>query len=291
MSSLSVAKSSGALLIFALVLGSACTSTSPTAETISTAPVRKTIGAAGGTVASSDSAVTMTIPAGAVSADIEITIDRVTAPATGAIGQVFEIGPTGTKFTQPVTLTFRYADADLGGNAPNKFAASTVINGAWQAIASSVIDPAARTIAGTTTHLSPYAIARLAEATTVEDAGDAGPADVTPDASLDAAGPDCATLNQGKGITDAKAAASALGAALNVARDCTGSNACIEHTTPSGACYGISTGASTSAVNAADTAFIAKLAALTSAESECYRPTAIGCGQIVWVCKSGQCSL
>jgi len=287
----SLAKLSAALLLFALV-GSACSSTSsPAPDPASTTPVKKTIGASGGTVSSSDSAVTVTVPAGAVNGDVEITIARIAAPVTGAIGQAFEIGPTGTQFNQPVTVMFRYADADLGGKEPSAFAASTVIDGAWRAIAASVIDPAAHTIAGTTTHLSPYAIATVvAAATGTEDAGDAGTPDAPSDAGTDAAEtPSCETLNQGKGITEAKAAAATLVSKLNVAAACGSGGACAKHKTPAGMCYGLSVGASTTDVDAAAVALLDKVKAMTAAESECYRSVSSGCDQGS-VCTLGWCS-
>src|SRR5262249_13167047 len=57
---------------------------------------RQVVGPNGGTAATSNGRLKVLIPAGALKADVAITIQQVDSPAGGAIGQVYEIGPTGT---------------------------------------------------------------------------------------------------------------------------------------------------------------------------------------------------
>jgi hypothetical protein len=65
-----------------------------------------TVGTTGGTVSLSQGP-TLSIPANALGADVTITIARSAATApTGALSPIFQFGPDGTTFAQPVTVTF-----------------------------------------------------------------------------------------------------------------------------------------------------------------------------------------
>ena len=103
--------------------------------------------------------ISVTIPPGALDHDITISITPIAAPAAGALGQAFEIGPTGTQFLQPVLITFSYTDAELDGSAASAYAVDTIVDGAWQPVSAPMVDPYTHTISGTSTHLSPYALA------------------------------------------------------------------------------------------------------------------------------------
>jgi hypothetical protein len=134
--------------------------------------VATNIGPAGGTIGAMG--VTVTIPARALSADLWMTIRLSAQPGPdGTVSPVFDIGPTGTMFTQPITIAFDYTDTELADLSPSDFAVetSTASSGAtWTALAPIVVDIYAHTIAGQTTHLSPYALVEhasgLADATT-----------------------------------------------------------------------------------------------------------------------------
>jgi hypothetical protein len=66
----------------------------------------KTIGPSGGEVALSGGAA-LTVPAGALNADVRVSITQSSAARPqGALGPVFEFGPSGTTFATPVTVTF-----------------------------------------------------------------------------------------------------------------------------------------------------------------------------------------
>jgi hypothetical protein len=81
-------------------------------------PVTKTIGAAGGTIISSDSMVELDIPAGALSGDVPVTIQPLTNEAPGGIGLSYDFLPNGTVFSTPARLKFRYIDDSLPGTLP-----------------------------------------------------------------------------------------------------------------------------------------------------------------------------
>ncbi len=76
------------------------------------------IGAAGGSVVSADGVVTLAIPAGALAADTEVTLDVVppamwppSLAAAEPIGGIYALGPEGTTFAVPATLTWTFATA------------------------------------------------------------------------------------------------------------------------------------------------------------------------------------
>jgi len=81
-------------------------------------PVSKTIGSGGGLLASSDGKIELTIPAGALSSNTNISIQPVTNEAPGGIGLSYHLMPDGTKFAKPVTLTYHYTDKDINGTTP-----------------------------------------------------------------------------------------------------------------------------------------------------------------------------
>ena len=118
----------------------------------------KVVGTSGGAVTSSDGNLAVSIPAGALPADVTITTEPAAAPADGAVGAVYEIGPTGTQFAMPVTLTLHYDAADLNGAAESSLRVATFAGGSWQLLPGAVVDRQAKTVSGVTTHLSPYAV-------------------------------------------------------------------------------------------------------------------------------------
>jgi hypothetical protein len=80
--------------------------------------VSKIIGPAGGTLVSADSVVELKIPAGALSSDVNVTIQPVTNEAPGGIGLSYDFLPNGTIFSTPATATFHYLDDSLDGTLP-----------------------------------------------------------------------------------------------------------------------------------------------------------------------------
>ncbi|MHB1097162.1 MAG: hypothetical protein ACYC3F_13435 [Gemmatimonadaceae bacterium] len=88
----------------------------------STAPVKdpNVLGSAGGTIQAGNGAVTLSVPAGALSAEVKLTATPRADPAGDtrtSVGTPYEFGPEGTKFLQPVTLTFKYDKSKLPAGA------------------------------------------------------------------------------------------------------------------------------------------------------------------------------
>ncbi|HTT71008.1 MAG TPA: hypothetical protein VMG32_07260 [Anaeromyxobacteraceae bacterium] len=67
---------------------------------------RVTVDASGGTVASADGVLTLTIPAGALVSPVDITIQAIANTAPLGQGNAYEVGPAGQVFAAPVTFTF-----------------------------------------------------------------------------------------------------------------------------------------------------------------------------------------
>ena len=149
----------GVLVVAAAAACSSSSSTSSGGGTGTTTPsATKTVGASGGTVATPDGSLTVTIPAGALSGDTEITIAEINSPPSDAIGKAYEIGPTGTQFASPVTLSFKYAGANLMGTDPSDLEAATIVGTDWVALTNDAVDTNAQIASGTTMHLSPYGV-------------------------------------------------------------------------------------------------------------------------------------
>jgi hypothetical protein len=81
-------------------------------------PVTKTIGAAGGTIISTDGRAELNIPAGALLSDLAITIQPITNECPNGVGVAYDFLPNGTKFLTPATFTLHYTDDDINGTDP-----------------------------------------------------------------------------------------------------------------------------------------------------------------------------
>jgi hypothetical protein len=120
------------------------------------------VGTTGGTASSSDGSLKVVIPAGALPSNLTVTVEPAASPG-GELGTTYEIGPTGTQFAMPVTLTLDYAGIALNGTAESSLRVATHTASGWQILPGAVVDTNAKTVSGLTTHLSPYAIVAAAE--------------------------------------------------------------------------------------------------------------------------------
>jgi hypothetical protein len=108
---LSFAAASVAVVISLIGGCSGKTTSSSPGTSSSGSPASQSIGSAGGTVTSSDGKASVAIPAGALSADVMITITAlgiVMAPDVAKVGGAYQLGPAGTTFAKPVTVTMPY---------------------------------------------------------------------------------------------------------------------------------------------------------------------------------------
>jgi hypothetical protein len=124
----------------------------PTGDETTTA----SIGAQGGTISSSDGILTVTIPAGALSASTTISIQPITNTAPLGIGDSYRLMPEGTTFAKPITLTFNYTQDMLGDSttAPFLWIVTQAADGSWNAMLKSEVDTINKTVTIQSTHFS-----------------------------------------------------------------------------------------------------------------------------------------
>jgi hypothetical protein len=119
--------------------------------------VTAVIGPDAGSLVSSDGKTTLTIPAGALSAAVTLTMARVTSPSPGTVGPVYEIGPSGTTFSQPAILASPYDPTLLGATDPSEMEIAYFDGTAWQPDGPRSIDTTMQMVYGAISHLSEHA--------------------------------------------------------------------------------------------------------------------------------------
>jgi ZU5 domain len=128
----------------------------------------QTVGAAGGTV--STAGAVLTIPAGALAGDVEITMnpssDQVPAGYTG-LSPVFTFGPAGTTFLVPATVVIK-----LSSQAPGAVIFLSNANNGYDALSTTVTADSAT---ASLSRLGDGFAGELQEATDAEASSDVGP--------------------------------------------------------------------------------------------------------------------
>jgi hypothetical protein len=115
------------------------------------------VGEAGGSLSSANGRLDVSVPPGAVASDVAFTIQQIDSPRAGAVGQVFELGPSGMTFLKPVTLGFHFSEADLGTNSPEALQVATLATGGWEMVPSTC-DLTTGIVSGGVLHFSPWTL-------------------------------------------------------------------------------------------------------------------------------------
>lgn len=120
------------------------------------------LGPAGGTASGFSGGATVTIPAGALSSGLVITIAQVANPqpdARLAPGTAYDFGPTGTTFSAPVTLAIRYDPALLAaGTNQAQLRVHRLVGTTWTPLPGSSVNTATHVVSGATSSFSTYAV-------------------------------------------------------------------------------------------------------------------------------------
>lgn len=117
------------------------------------------VGVSGGLVTSGDGQVAMSIPDGALAATTPITVAPVSPAPEGSEpwAQVSDLGPTGTSFSIPVTLTLAYDPQRLPEGVPPSALAIYHFDGTgWEIVPGSSVDEVDNTVSAPISHFSYY---------------------------------------------------------------------------------------------------------------------------------------
>lgn len=159
-----VASVSPAGLVTGLTTGTATiTATSEGRSASASVTVRDgaAIGPAGGTVTAVGGKARITIPAGALTATLPISVTPLPAPPSPAgvvTGTAFELGPTGTTFAQPVTLEFSYPSTGAVDSLQALYALSRLTGDTWIPLPTSSGGRPGFTVTAQTSSFSSYGV-------------------------------------------------------------------------------------------------------------------------------------
>jgi len=127
---------------------------------LDTWPIATGVDPDGGTVTAAGGDVSLEFPAGAVSEDFVPAVAATTSypddpdivPET-----VYEFGPPGTQFAEPVQVTVAYDAANIpAGLEEDDLRLCKVVDSAWEAVAGSSVDTTAKTVTGQVDSFSIY---------------------------------------------------------------------------------------------------------------------------------------
>ncbi|WP_052731058.1 hypothetical protein [Spirosoma radiotolerans] len=115
------------------------------------------IGPQGGTVRSTDGAVDLVIPAGALTTATTITIQPITNQAPNGVGLAYRFSPDGTQFAKAAHLTFHYDAGQVAVNDPDMLAAGfQQTDRRWQRASDIIVDTTNRLISVAMPHFSDW---------------------------------------------------------------------------------------------------------------------------------------
>jgi hypothetical protein len=118
----------------------------------------QSIAAGGGSITSPDGRLTVTVPAGAVTAATTFTIQPITNQSPGAVGMAYRLGPEGLTFATSVEIRFHYSNQDLAGTVADAFViASQTAQGYWQ-VSTAMLDTTSQTMSVQATHFSDWSL-------------------------------------------------------------------------------------------------------------------------------------
>lgn len=121
--------------------------------------ITKQIGPQGGELSSVDGRISLLVPAGALTAATEISLQPVSNTLPGSPGANYRLLPENVKFEKPVSITFRYSAADLKGTSSQLlFAAYQSADGIWRFLPDTRLNEADSTLTCNTTHFSDWGI-------------------------------------------------------------------------------------------------------------------------------------
>ncbi len=156
-------------------------------------------GASGCSFTGIQGAVAVTVPAGALSQTVNLTVERsTTAPASPRLlpNTAFDFGPSGTTFATPATVTIKYDSSTVAADSPESGLQLYEAQGStWRVVPGSTVNLSTKTVTGAVSHFSTYGVLMQARVETVTITGDFTPVPVTTTRQLGA------TLKDNEGLT------------------------------------------------------------------------------------------
>src|SRR6266542_378298 len=73
----------------------------------------KSIGPAGGSIASADGRIVVDVPPNTVTGVVDFSIQPITNFAHGGVGSAYRLEPSGQKFAPPIAVSFKFDAQDL----------------------------------------------------------------------------------------------------------------------------------------------------------------------------------
>jgi len=114
---------------------------------------------AGGSLTSADGQLTLTIPPGALSGPVDLTVQPLDNTANGGLLSGWRLGPDGTTFAKPITLTLKVPDGTIGTIPAGALGfASQRADGHWKWETDAAYDATAHTASATITHFSDWSL-------------------------------------------------------------------------------------------------------------------------------------
>jgi len=139
-------------------------------------------GASGCTFTAQQGAVAVTVPTGALTKTLSLTVEKSTAaPANIRLlpKTAFDFGPSGTTFAAPVTVTIKYDPASIAADSPESgLQLYEAVGTSWRVVPGSTVNPATRTVTGNVSHFSTYAVLMQAKVDAIVITGDLTPVPV-----------------------------------------------------------------------------------------------------------------
>ncbi|GAB3907660.1 hypothetical protein GCM10028803_41800 [Larkinella knui] len=119
--------------------------------------VVKTIGPAGGSITAEDDRFTVTIPAGALTKDVDISVQPITNTNEAGVGDGYRMLPDGQQFAKPVTMTVKYTAEEGRRTFPKAFGiAYQNAKGVWMAVGGTQVDTTNHTVSIEVNHFTDF---------------------------------------------------------------------------------------------------------------------------------------
>ncbi|WP_143197499.1 hypothetical protein [Chitinophaga niabensis] len=120
------------------------------------------IGPSGGIIQSPDGNIKIEIPAGALTSEVNLSIQPVTSTLQSATGTVYRLGPENVNFQKDVRISFKYTDENLIGTTENDlYIAYQDAEGYWRRVILTDIDKSNRILSVSTRHFSDWTLERI----------------------------------------------------------------------------------------------------------------------------------